>query len=253
VTFLAGIAGPLVYHPARGIDVHTKKTLYQVLEVAQNASQETIDAAYRSISARLRARLERDADGAAVARTAVEEAYRTLSSDNLRKRYDTRLAVGGADVTPVVETEERPWLARNMPWLLIAAAASASAYGYHHHVQKERAEAAAQLREKEELLARQQAERDEVTRRAREAEELRKRRMDEARYQVWVDQTRREAAASSRKLAQDAAREQRIEEMAKQREEMVKQREEAEARRRLEQEKQRLRQLEQQNYGYQRY
>ena len=246
MTFLAGIAGPLVYHPARGIDVHTKKTLYQVLEVAQNASQETIDAAYRSISARLRERLARDADGAAVARTAVEEAYRTLSNDNLRKRYDTRLAFGGADVTPVVETEERPWIARNMPWLLIAAAAAAGAYGYHHHVQKERAAAAAQLREKEELLARQQEERDEVTRRAREAEELRKRRIDDARYQVWVDQTRREAAANSRKLAQDAAREQRIEEMSKQREE-------AEARRRLEQEKQRLRQLEQQNHGSRRY
>lgn len=246
MTFLAGIAGPLVYHPARGIDVHTKKTLYQVLEVAQNASQETIDAAYRSISARLRERLARDADGAAIARTAVEEAYRTLSNDNLRKRYDTRLAFGGADATPVVETDERPWVARNMAWLLIAAAVSAGAYGYHHHVQKERAEAAAQLREKEELLARQQEERDEVTRRAREAEELRKRRIDDARYQVWVDQTRREAAANSRKLTQDTAREQRIEEMSKQREE-------AEARRRLEQEKQRLRQLEQQNHGYRRY
>jgi hypothetical protein len=217
-----------------------------VLEVAQNASQETIDAAYRSISARLRARLERDADGAAVARTAVEEAYRTLSNDNLRKRYDTRLAFGGAEATPVVETDERPWIARNMPWLLVAAAAAVGAYGYHHHVQQERAAAAAQLREKEELLARQQEERDEVTRRAREAEELRKRRIDDARYQVWVDQTRREAAANSRKLAQDAAREQRIEEMSKQREE-------AEARRRLEQEKQRLRQLEQQNHGSRRY
>lgn len=246
MTFLAGIAGPLVYHPARGIDVHTKKTLYQVLEVAQNASQETIDAAYRSISARLRERLARDADGAAVARTAVEEAYRTLSNDNLRKRYDTRLAFGGAEATPVVETDERPWIARNMPWLLVAAAAAVGAYGYHLHVQQERAAAAAQLREKEELLARQQEERDEVTRRAREAEELRKRRIDDARYQVWVDQTRRDAAANSRKLAQDAAREQRIEEMSKQREE-------AEARRRLEQEKQRLRQLEQQNHGYRRY
>lgn len=246
MTFLAGIAGPLVYHPARGIDVHTKKTLYQVLEVAQSASQETIDAAYRSISARLRERLARDADGAAVARTAVEEAYRTLSNDNLRKRYDTRLAFGGAEATPGVETDERPWIARNMPWLLVAAAALVGAYGYHHHVQQERAAAAAQLREKEELLARQQEERDEVTRRAREAEELRKRRVDDARYQLWVDQTRREAAANSRKLAHDAAREQRIEEMSKQREE-------AEARRRLEQEKQRLRQLEQQNHGYRRY
>ena len=246
MTYLAGKVGPLVYHPERGIDVNTKKTLYQVLEVAQNASPETIDAAYRSITARLRERQARDADGAAVARTAVEEAYRTLSSDNLRKRYDTRLAFGGAYPIPVVETEERPWIARNMPWLLIAAAAAAGAYGYHYHVQKERAAAAAQLREKEELLARQQAESDAAARRGREAEELRKRRIDDARYQVWVDQTRREAAAHSRRLEQDAARDQRVEQMARQREE-------TEARRRLEQEKQRLRQLEQQNYGHRGY
>jgi hypothetical protein len=246
VTFLAGVGGPLVYHAARGIDVQTKKTLYQVLEVAQSASQETIDAAYRSISARLRERQARDPDGAALARTAVEEAYRTLSTENLRKRYDARIAFDGADTTLVVEPEERSWIARNLPWLIIAGAAAAGGYGYHYHVQKERAAAAAQLREKEELLARQQAERDDSARRVREAEELRKRRIDDARYQVWVDQTRREAAAHSRRLEQDAAREQRIEEMARQREE-------AEARRRLEQEKQRLRHLEQQNYGYRRY
>lgn len=246
MTYLAGNLGPLLYHPARGIDVNTKKTLYQVLEVAQNASPETIDAAYRSISARLRERHARDPDGAALARTAVEEAYRTLSTENLRRRYDARIAFGGADPALVAEPEERSWVARNMPWLIIAAAAAAGAYGYHYHVQRERAAAAAQLREKEELLARQQAESDEVARRGREAEELRKRRIDDARYQVWVDQTRREAATHSRKLEQDAAREQRLEEMARQREE-------AEARRRLEQEKQRLRSLEQQNYGYRRY
>jgi len=246
VTYLAGNVDPLLYHPTRGIDVNTKKTLYQALEVAQNASPETIDAAYRSVSARLRERQARDPDGAALARTAVEEAYRTLSNENLRRRYDTRLAFGGADARPVFETEERPWIARNMPWLLMAAAAAAGAYGYHHHVQGERAAVAAQLREKEELLARQQAESDEAARRSREAEESRKRRMDDARYQVWVDQTRREAAAHSRRLEQDAAREQRVEEMTRRREE-------AEARRRLEQEKVRLRHLEQQNYGYRRY
>ena len=96
------------------------------------------------------------------------------------------------------------------------------------------------------MLAPPQAESDDAARRSREAEELRKRRIDDARYQVWVDQTRREASAHSRRLEQDAARDQRIEQMARQREE-------TEARRRLEQEKQRLRQLEQQNYGHRGY
>ena len=223
----------------------TRKSLYEVLEVAHNASPATIDAAYEVLSARVRERQARDPDGAAIARTALEEAYRTLSSEPLRKRYDARLAFG-TEPSLAVETDERPWIARHMAWLLIAAAAAAGAYAYHGHMQKERAAVAAQLREKDELLARQQAERDEAVRRAAQAEEVRKQRIEEARYHVWVDQTRREAAAHSRRQEQEAARQQRIEEMTKQQEEN-------QARARLEQEKQRLRRLEQQNYGYRRY
>jgi hypothetical protein len=225
--------------------VSTRKTLYDVLEVAHSASPATIDAAYKALCASLGERQGRDPEGAAVARSALEEAYRTLSNEHLRKRYDARIAFGPVQPGLAFETDERSWIARHMTWLLLVGAAAVGAYGYHSHVQKERAAAAAQLREKEELLARQQTQREEAERRSAEAEAVRKKRIEDARYQVWVDQTRRESAAHSRRLESErvraeneAVRQQRMEELAKQREE-------AQARARLEQEKQ--------NYGYRRY
>jgi hypothetical protein len=227
------------------------KTLYQVLEVAQAATPGTIDAAFRAISARVRVRAARDPEGAALFRIALEEAYRTLSSDELRKRYDATLAPRPLAVEYV--TDERSWMARNAFLLIVIGVALAGGYGYHGHVQKERAAAAQLLRDKEEILDRQKAEQDEAQRREVESAQLRQQRFEEAKHQVWVDQVRRESAAHARqqesqrlRAEQDAARQQRMEDMANQREE-------AQARARLEQDKRRLEQLEQQNYGYRRY
>jgi hypothetical protein len=203
----------------------------------------------------LRVRAERDQEGAKVLQTALEEAYRTLSTPELRKRYDARLMA--PRVQPAQIEEERPWLARNAVLLIVLALALVGGYAYMRHVKQERAAAEQALREKEELVARQKAEKEEAERQHAEAARLRQEKMDEAKYQQWVSQTRRESAAYSRqqeaytrqqtvRAEQDAARQRRIEEMEKQREE-------AAARARLEQEKRRLQQLEQQNYGYRRY
>jgi DnaJ-like protein len=233
--------------------VATRKTLYEVLEVAQSASPETIDAAYKTLSARLRARDPRDPEGAAVFRMALEDAYRTLSSEQLRKRYDARIAPGHFQPFPELAFDERPWITRHAAMLLVLGILALAGYGYHSHVKKEQAAVAKALQEKEELLAQQKAAREASERREAEAQDLRNKRIDEAKYYQWVDQTRREAASNSRNLdmqkariEQDAARQQRMEEMAKQREE-------AQARARLEQDKRRLQQLEQQNYGFRRY
>lgn len=222
-----------------------------MLEVGHNASVETIDAAYRALSARVRERQGQDPRGAALARTALEEAYRTLSSEHLRRRYDLRIGVAPASALAV--PDERGWFARNSAWLVLSGLVAVSAYGYHRHVQNDRAAAARELKEKEELIARQQAEREDANRRAAEAEDLRKKRIEEARYQVWVDQTRRESAAHARRQEQEESR-QRLEEARQRRiEEMAQQREEAQARARLEQDKRRLQALEQQNYGHRGY
>jgi curved DNA-binding protein CbpA len=227
------------------------KTLYQVLEVAQSATPGTIDAAFRAISARLRVRAGRDPEGAAVFRIALEEAYRTLSSEELRKRYDATLAPRPLAVEYVAE--ERSWISRNAFLLIVIGMALGGGYAYHRQVEKDRAAAANVLREKEELLARQKAEQDEAQRRQAESAQLRQQRFEDAKHQVWVDQIRRDSAAHARqqeyqriRAEQEAARQQRMEDMAKQREE-------AQARTRLEQDKRQLERLEQQNYGYRRY
>ena len=224
------------------------KNLYEILEVAQNATPETIEAAYQSICARLRKRAERDAAGAAVLQSALDEAYRTLSNPDQRKRYDIKLVSRSIPIAPAVD--DRPWLVRHAFALIILGVSLASGYGYHRHVQSERAAAEARLREQEVLLAKQKAERDEEERRQAANAQARQKRIEDAQYQLWVDKARREGTAHvrqqeaiKRRDEQDAARQQRMEDMAKQREE-------AQARARLEQEKYKLQRLEQQNmYG----
>jgi curved DNA-binding protein CbpA len=241
--------------------VANNKTLYEVLEVARNASPDTIEAAYRTLSAKLNARSD---PGARVLRMAVEDAYRTLSHPELRRRYDAKL-VTGAPVQAVAAgiDEPRPWTARNAVILVALGVLVAAGYGYSRHVEKEkeRVALAKALKEKEEILARQKEAEEERVRQRAEAEALRKERIEEAKLRQWADQTRREQASYARRLdyertraEQDAKRE-----VDRQRrmEEMQKQREEAEARQRLEQEKRRLQRLEAENYGssygYRRY
>ena len=230
----------------------TRKTLYEVLEVAQTASHETIEAAYRTLSERIKTRAARDPQGAAVMATAVDEAYRTLSNEDLRARYDARIAPRPV-LNAIPEVDDRPWLLRNWVLILVLALAAGGAYGYHRHVEKEKAAIAKALREKEELLAKQKAEQEERERLQAEAREARRKQIEAAQYQVWVDQNRRLGEAYARqeqhqraRIQQDAARQQRMEEMAKQREEM-------QARARLEQEKRKLEQLERENSGYRRF
>jgi curved DNA-binding protein CbpA len=235
------------------------KTLYQVLEVSETASVETIEAAYRAISERLKQRAARDPQGAALMVTALEEAYRTLSNNDLRRRYDARIAPQPS--IPAASTvDDRPWIVRNWVVMLLLAFATVSAYGYHRHIQKEKAAIAKALREKEELVAKQKAEQEERERLQAEAQDARRKQLEEARYRQWVEQNRRIGTAYAReeerqraRIQQDAirqeqawARQQRMEEMAKQREEM-------QARARLEQDKRKLEQLERENHGYRRY
>jgi hypothetical protein len=231
--------------------VEPKKNLYEVLEVARNASLETIEAAYRALGARLNARSD---PGAKIQRLALEEAYRTLSHPELRRRYDSRLPSRAA-VLPVdaLLEDTRPWPVRHAAPLIVLALLAVGGYGYYRHVENERAAIAQALREKEALLEQQRVAREEEAQRSADAEQERRRRLEELRHQQWVDQTRREQAAHSRQQEaqrqrdeREAAREQRLADIARQREE-------AQARARLEQEKRALQRLEAENYRYRRY
>jgi curved DNA-binding protein CbpA len=228
-----------------------KQNLYEVLEVTHNASSETIESAYRTLIAARRG-TGSDTSGQ---RIALEEAYRTLSHPESRKRYDAkRTGVPIAPIQPIVSSsDDRPWLARNRGLLILIALFAIGGYGYHKHTQSERAAIAKALQAKEELLAKQQTAQEDEARRRAETEQQRAKRIEDHRYQQWLDQSRREGAAHARQLEQqrvrsehEAARQERMEQYAKQREE-------AEARARLEQEKRKLQRLEAENYGQRRY
>jgi hypothetical protein len=234
------------------------KTLYDVLEVAPAASPEIIATAYQAKCARIKAQAASDPDAAAMLRAALDEAYKTLSNPDLRKRYDGKLAVREKSAVPSLLIEEEPsWFSRNAVSLIVVGALLGGGYLYYRHVQAEKAAAEKLLREKEERLAKEQAEREAMERQQAEAEAEKKRKIEEVKYLIWVDQTRRAQSYYSRQeearqaaIKRDAERQQRDAERQQRMEEMQKQREEAQARARLEQEKRRLQSLENQNtYG----
>jgi len=70
------------------------KSLYDILEVSQSASSETIRHAYERLSGKYRTRLAESpehAEEAAMFLTALKEAFHTLGNPENRRRYDERL------------------------------------------------------------------------------------------------------------------------------------------------------------------
>lgn len=234
------------------------KTYYEILEVARNASPEMISTAYRVKCERIKAEALRNPDAAAALRMAADEAYKTLTNAELRKRYDQKIALREQVAAQAVPIEDdRSWLARNVGLVGLAFACAVGGYLYYRHVQAERVAAQKLLMEKEERLAKAQADREQLERERAEAEAARKKKQEDAAYIRWVEQTRRTEDARARteqaklqraeyEAKREADRQRRVEEMERRREETA-------ARARLEQEKRRLQDLERQNYGYRRY
>lgn len=130
-----------------------KRNLYEVLEIVPNASPETIEAAYRTFLERLAGRTQRG-NSTDLERMALEEAYRTLSHAELRKRYDARIAP--VAVHPGMETAAQSWLARNRRLLLLFGLFAVCGFGYHRHAEEERAAEARATRERQAVVERQQ-------------------------------------------------------------------------------------------------
>lgn len=231
-----------------------EKTLYSVLEVSSDASAEVIGAAH----ARLKALLEpKAAAGDEVALTrlqALHDAHRTLSDPGLRARYDTSLRQRVVQFQPVTDSGTGG-VARWLPTALIALAVAGSCGWYYSYKQRaERAKAEQALRAKTEALAKAEAERQRIEGEIAEKEAARQKRLEDFRYQQWVDQARRDGAENMRR--NEAARQRAEAEDRRQREreermqELERTREEAAARRRVEEEKRRLRELQYQNSRY---
>lgn len=231
-----------------------EKTLYSVLEVSSDASAEVIGAAH----ARLKALLEPKAaagDEAALTRLqALHDAHRTLSDPGLRARYDTTLRQRVVQFQPVTDSGTGG-LARWLPTALIALAVAGSCGWYYSYKQRaDRAKAERALREKSEALAKAEAERQRIESETAAKEAARQKRLEDFRYQQWVDQARRDGAENMRRNEAARQRAEAEERRERQREERMQElertREEAAARRRLEEEKRRLRELQYQNSRY---
>jgi S1-C subfamily serine protease len=98
-----------------------KKSLYQILDVAKEASPEEIAAAYEKARARLAEQPNPDPNEAIILR----EAYQVLSNPQKRIVYNTGQNDRENGVTRAVTSEDEPPSSRRMIWLLGAVVAIA--------------------------------------------------------------------------------------------------------------------------------
>jgi hypothetical protein len=224
------------------------KNLYEILEVAPNATPEMMLAAYNLQSERLKVRASRDPQTAATLRTAVEEAYRTLSDPHAKARYDLKLRQSVV-ITPVMTIDDdRSWFARNWVWLAFLALVIGGGGYFYDKNKNQRIAAERKLAEQKAALEQERAERaaEEAARQAAAAEVQAQR--ERAREIAWTEQVRAEARVNMARRVQAEERDRQLTQRQKlmedRKEEAERLRQENEARRNLEREKARLRQLE---------
>ncbi len=223
------------------------RSLYDLLEVSEIASDEVIHAAYSRLSEKLKTKIAKeDAPDAEVQLKAIHDAYRMLSNPQSRKRYDDSLAMKN-----VVYEEEAPfWTKTKVALLGVLVVLAIGAYAKHsrdiEREQTERARIAADQAEKD-----RQVKLEEEKIRLEREQEMQS-RQDAAQQQVQIERDRRYADAISSRVNQGQSytlqrteREQRAEQ---QRADYEQRRQEQEARRQVEAEKRKLQQLEYENH-----
>ena len=129
----------------------SKRNLYEVLEVTPQAAPEVIEAQFQALMQRLINRTNRG-HATDLERMALEEAHRTLTNPELRRRDDARITAP-APVHPSMEVRES-WFSRNRRMLLLFALLAVCAYGYRQHLEAERAAEVRAQRERDAIAAR---------------------------------------------------------------------------------------------------
>jgi hypothetical protein len=220
------------------------KTLYEILGVPESATVETINAACASSLSALDAEGDKAAAGAG--RLALKEAIRILSSEQLRRGYDGRLALARAPAPAVIHVEEKSWLAKYSPGLLVIVTLAAVP-GYflnERRIERLAAERVAEIRRAEEKKKLEELEARRADALLREDE--RQKRLEEARRYALEQQERARASYSTmmvdRRIQQENQNAQQEQDRQRRLEEMQRSREENEARMRLEKDKRLLRQ-----------
>ncbi len=223
-------------------------TLYDLLQVSPEASQEVIKAAYAKLH---EAVIGQDSD-AENRRKALEEAFLTLGNPGLRQRYDARLAAK----VRITEIESNP--DRSRTGLIVSALIiAAGIFGYVKYSEnQERAKLERERLATEQRVA-ELAARKEAVQKSLEVERLRMEQVAARQEQVDFERTRREADANMRSNLAAEERYRREEERRQQdterKAQQTKDSEQREAQRRLEREKALLRQLEAENSRGKRY
>lgn len=222
------------------------RTLYDILEVSENASQEVIHAAYSRLSEKLKSKIANEhAPDAEILLRALTDAFRTLSSPQSRNRYDASLAAKIA----VYEDDEPFWTKTKIALMSVIMIVAFGAYAKHsrevEREQTERARIVAEQAEKD-RLAKLEAEHAQLAR----DKEIQDRR-DAAQLQQQFERDRRYAESISsrntQQLTYDQQRAERDQRSAQRTADYDRQRQEQEARRQAEGDKRRLRELEYEN------
>lgn len=222
------------------------RTLYDILEVSENASQEVIHAAYSRLSEKLKSSIaNQNSPDAEVLLRAISDAFKTLSNPQSRDRYDASLAAKAM----VYEEDEPFWTKTKVALMSVIVLVVFGAYAKHsrdvEREQTERARIVAEQAEKD-RQAKLEAEKDQL-----EREKQRQERNDAAQLQSQFERDRRYAdSITSRNTQQQTYEQQRAEReqrSAQRTADYDRQRQEQEARRQAEAEKRRLRELEYEN------
>lgn len=195
-----------------------RKTLYEILQISQNASPEVMQAAYEKVLRRIED--ERTAfshDDTENRLKATREAYRVLSDPQRRAVYNQTLIPDDAE-----DSEEAPASEKSpvKAWV-IAVSILLGGLGYYNiHLSNQRAAMAAEATraqaeaEKERLALEQERLKLERTEKVVEVIQARQQEQDQIRSKYEMDRIQREIRADEANAAQQAARQKLLDEQA---------------------------------------
>ena len=222
------------------------RSLYDLLEVSETASQEAIHAAYARLSDSLKSKITKsDAPDAEIQLKATYDAYRVLSNLQSRQRYDESLAMKNV----VYEDDVPFWTKTKAALAAIIVLAALGVYTKHsREVEKEKAEGLriAAVQAEKEKQAKLEEEKNKL-----EREQEAQQRRDALQQQAQFESDRRYGdSITSRSIQQQAYEQQRSEREQRseqQRAESDRRRQEQDARRQAEADQRKLRNLEYEN------
>jgi curved DNA-binding protein CbpA len=225
------------------------KTLYDILELSSNASDDSIRAAYERLSAKLDPARPENAGKTEVKfkAEAIKEAFLTLANPATRAQYDKTLAARSQPPVEILEEIEPFWTIPKLT-VLVLIVIIVGGYYYKHQREETRLAAEKAIATAKAKQAQEQAKAEEVQARLDLAKQQQERIQDEQQRRERDAALRQFSAEQRTTAGSDLARTQR-----ERTEQQQRQREEAQAtaaaRQQAAREKAELCRLERQRYG----